>query len=53
MTKSQKARNRKNPKPYETYALAEEAVRDPETGAARPSEENVIIMREWSEENKL
>ena len=48
-----KAQNRKNPKPYETYALAEKAHHDEKTGAARPSEENVVIMREWSKEHKL
>lgn len=46
-------KKRKQPPPYETYALAEEAYRDPKTGARRPGEENVEIMRAWSEENKL
>lgn len=44
---------KKNPQPYDTYALAEDAWRDEDTNAARPSEENVVRMRDWSEENKL
>ncbi len=51
MPKRKKAR--KNPQPYDTYALAEKATRDPDTNAARPSDENVAGMRAWSEENKL
>ena len=46
-------KKRKNPQPYDTYALAEEAYRDKKTNAARPSVENVERMRHWSEENKL
>ncbi len=48
-----KEKQRKNPQPYETYALAEDAYRDPDTNAARPSVENVVRMRDWSRENKL
>ncbi len=48
-----KQKQRKNPQPYDTYALAEDAYRDKNTDARRPSEENVVRMRHWSEENKL
>ncbi len=53
MPKKNKAEQRKNPQRYLTYALAEDAYRDKDTNAARPSEENVVRMREWSQENKL
>lgn len=54
MTEEQKNRKkRKNPQPYDTYALAEDAYRDKDTNARRPSEENAVRMRHWSEENKL
>jgi len=53
MPKKNKAEQRKKPQPYETYALAEEAYRDRDTNAARPSEENVVRMRDWSIEVKL
>ena len=46
-------KKRKNPQPYDTYALAENAYRDEKTRAARPSDENAERMRHWSEENKL
>ncbi len=48
-----KKRTKRNPQPYDTYALAEEASRDSRTNTARPSEENVVRTRHWSEENKL
>ncbi len=51
MPKSKK--KQKSPQPYDTYALAEEARRDKDTNAARPSDENVERMRHWSIENKL
>ena len=53
MAEEKKQKKRKNPQPYDTYALAEDAYRDKNTDARRPSEENVVRMRHWSEENKL
>lgn len=53
MPEKKRDKKQKNPQPYDTYALAEEAYRDADTNAARPSEENVVRMRHWSEENKL
>ncbi len=53
MPKKRQELQRQNPQRYATYALAEDAYRDKDTNAARPSEENVIRMRHWSEENKL
>ncbi|MBQ7032996.1 MAG: hypothetical protein IJN25_04980 [Clostridia bacterium] len=50
---TEKQEKTKKPAPYKTYALAEEAWRDKDTNTARPSEENVEGMREWSKENKL
>lgn len=46
-------KKRKNPQPYDTYALAEKAYRDKNTDADRPSDENAERMRHWSIENKL
>ena len=46
-------KKRKNPQPYDTYALAECAYRDQKTNAARPSDETAERMRHWSIENKL
>ncbi len=43
----------KNPQPYDTLALAEDAWRDKKTNVARPSEENVTRARDWSIELKL
>lgn len=43
----------KNPQPYDTLALAEDATRDEKTDATHPSDENVERARDWSEELKL
>lgn len=53
MPKKGNSPKRKKPQPYETYALAENAYRDKSTNAARPSDENVEDMREWSIQIKL
>lgn len=39
--------------PYKTYALADDAKRDPKTNAAIPSQSAVEGTRDWSIENKL
>lgn len=50
---TEKRRKIQKPAPYKTYALAEDARRDKDTNASRPSEENVEGMRNWSREHKL
>lgn len=46
-------KKQKSPQPYDTYALAENEKQDKDTKTARPSDENVERMRNWSIENKL